>query len=60
MLSMEVFKTGTSTWVGGCYGGSPRLLVSVVAGRGSADVFLSEPLLVLFLGPSLQPFGMEL
>jgi hypothetical protein len=35
---MEVFMTGTSTWVGGCFGGSPSLLVSMVAGRGSADV----------------------
>jgi hypothetical protein len=38
MLSMEVFMTGTSTWVGGCSGGSLGLLVSAVARRVSMDV----------------------
>jgi hypothetical protein len=38
MLSVEVFMMGTSTWVGGCSGGSSGLLVSVVVGRGSMDV----------------------
>jgi hypothetical protein len=38
MLSVEVFMIGISTWVGGCSIVSPGLLVSVVAGRGSADV----------------------
>jgi hypothetical protein len=37
MLSMDVFMMGTSTWVGGCSSGSPGLLVSAVARRGSAD-----------------------
>jgi hypothetical protein len=38
MPSVEVFITDTSTWVGGCSGGSPDLLASVVAGRGPAYV----------------------
>jgi hypothetical protein len=38
VLSMEVFVTSTSPWVGGCSDGSLGLLVSVVVGRASADV----------------------
>jgi hypothetical protein len=38
MLSVEVFMTDTSTWVGGCFSGPLSLLVSTVAGQGSADV----------------------
>jgi hypothetical protein len=35
---MEVFITGSSAWVAGCFGGSSGLLVSANAGRGSTDI----------------------
>jgi hypothetical protein len=38
IFGVEVFMGGASAWVVGCSGGSPGLLVSAVAGRGSADV----------------------
>jgi hypothetical protein len=38
VFDAEVFMVGTSTWIAGCSGGSPSLLVSTVVGRGCADV----------------------
>jgi zinc transporter ZupT len=48
MLSMEVFMTGITTWVGGCSSGSPGLLVFLLLDE-ALQMFVAGLLFGLFV-----------